>query len=236
MPRHLLAHEVHVWNVDLNCDRERINELSQFLTASERQRAAKFINPTHGDRWSVARGCLRQILSQYLVRVASPTENLNPAQIVFTLGEQGKPAVEGYQLQFNLSHSRDRAIYGISAKYPIGIDLEYIHPLSAADLVDRFFSPAEKTLFHNLPIDSHQAAFFHAWTQKEAYLKACGTGLSTPLDRIEVSIDPNTPAAIISAPTDGIWQIQKLEISPDYASAIVVGGDFNVIKYQMFES
>lgn len=227
MPPHLLAHEVHVWNVDLNCDRERINELSQFLTAPERQRAAKFINPTHGDRWSVARGCLRQILSQYL--------DLNPAQIVFTLGEQGKPAVEGHQLQFNLSHSRDRAVYGISAKYPIGIDLEYIHPLSAVDLVDRFFSPAEKTLFHNLPIDSHQAAFFHAWTQKEAYLKACGTGLSTPLDRIEVSIDPHTPAAIISAPTDGIWQIQKLEISPDYASAIVVGGDFDVIKYQRVE-
>ena len=64
--------------------------------------------------------------------------------------------------------------------------------------------------------------------QKEAYLKACGTGLSTPLDKIEVSIDPSTPAAIISAPTGGIWQIQKLEIAPEYASAIAIGG--NVVK------
>lgn len=219
----LLERDIHVWNVDLNCDRDRINELSQFLTEPERQRAAKFINPTHGDRWIVARGYLRQILGQYL--------DLNPAQIVFTLGEQGKPAVEGIQLQFNLSHSRDRAVYGISAQDPVGIDIEYIHPLPAADLVERFFSPAERAIFHNLPIDSQQAAFFHAWTQKEAYLKACGTGLSTPLDRIEVSIDPHTPAAIVSAPTGGIWNIQKLEISPDYASAIVVGGDYAEIRY-----
>jgi 4'-phosphopantetheinyl transferase len=226
MPPHLLAHEVHVWSIDLNLDRDRINEFSQFLTAPERQRAAKFINPTHGDRWIVARGYLRQILSQYL--------DLTPAQIVFKYSEQGKPALEGHEIQFNLSHSRDRAVYGISAKDPIGIDLEYIHPLPAADLVDRFFSPTEQAIFHNLPIDIQQAAFFHAWTQKEAYLKACGTGLSTPLDRIEVSIDPSTPAAIISAPTGGIWRIQKLEISPDYASAIVVGGDFDLIEYKGF--
>jgi 4'-phosphopantetheinyl transferase len=219
----LLVRDVHVWNIDLNCDRDRIHELSQLLTAQERQRAAKFINPTHGDRWSVARGYLRLTLSRYL--------DLTPSQIVFTYGQQGKPAIEGSQIQFNLSHSRDRAVYGISSKFPIGIDIEYIHHLAAADLVDRFFSPAEQAIFHQLPAIQQQAAFFHAWVQKEAYLKACGTGLSTPLDQIQVSIDPTTPAAIISAPVDGIWHIQKLDIYPEYAGAIVIGGDYDEIKY-----
>lgn len=214
--------DIHIWSTDLDRDRAQIEEFRHLLTPPERQRAAKFINPLHGDRWTVARGYLRQILSQYL--------DLSPDLIEFSYGDQGKPAIVGSQLQFNLSHSRDRAVYGISAQYQIGIDIEYIHPIAAADLVDRFFSPAEKTIFHNLPHDSQQAAFFHAWVQKEAYLKACGTGLSTPLDKIEVSIDPHTPAAIISAPTAGIWQIQKLEISPDYASAIVVGGDYDKIS------
>lgn len=216
MPLLSLSHDVHVWSVDLNCDRSQINELSQYLIAAEHQRAAKFVNPTHHDRWIAARGYLRQILSRYL--------DLTPAQIEFKLGAHGKPAVADSDLEFNLSHSHDRAVYGISARDPIGIDLEYIHPLAAADLVDRFFSPAERAVFHQLPKDCQQAAFFHAWTQKEAYLKACGTGLSTPLDRIEVSIDPRTPAAIISAPTKGIWQVQKLAISHEYAGAIVVGG------------
>jgi 4'-phosphopantetheinyl transferase len=215
----LLADDIHVWTVDLNLDRQQINEFSQLLTDQERQRAAKFINPIHGDRWIVARGYLRQILSQYL--------KLAPAEIRFSYGVQGKPAIEGHELQFNLSHSGDRAIYGITAKQPIGIDLEYIHPIAAADLVDRFFSCAEQAIFHQLPITLQQAAFFHAWTQKEAYLKACGTGLSTPLDQIEVSIDPLTPAAIVATPTNQTWQIHKLEIAPDYAGAIVIGADID---------
>jgi 4'-phosphopantetheinyl transferase len=215
--------DVHVWTVDLNLNSQQVSQFNQFLTAQERQRAAKFINPLHGSRWTVARGYLRQMLSQYLDRI--------PAEIVFSYGKQGKPAVEGHDLQFNLSHSGDRAVYAISAKYPIGIDLEQIHPLPAVDLVDRFFSSAEQQIFHRLPENLQQAAFFHAWTQKEAYLKACGTGLSTPLDQIEVSIDPRTPAEIISAPIAGIWQIQKLAISTEYAGAIVIGGNYEQIKY-----
>jgi 4'-phosphopantetheinyl transferase len=217
--------DVHVWSTNLARDRAQIDTFRQFLSTSELQRAAKFINPTHGDRWIVARGYLRQILSQYL--------DLTPAEIAFTYSEHGKPAlakplgtrIVDRQIEFNLSHSGDRAVYGISATHAIGIDIEYIHPLPAADLVDRFFSPAEQALFHSLPIDIQQAAFFHAWVQKEAYLKACGTGLHTPLDKIEVSIDPRTPAAIVSAPVAGKWHIQKLEISLEYASAIVIDGD-----------
>ena len=219
----LLERDVHIWNVDLNLDLDRIHHLNQFLTTQERQRAAKFINPLHGNRWTVARGYLRQILSQYL--------DLTPAEIVFRYGQQGKPAVEDQDLQFNLSHSGDRAVYAVSAKFPVGIDLEYIHPLPATDLVDRFFSDNEQAIFHRLPVSLQQAAFFHAWTQKEAYLKACGTGLSTPLDQIEVSIDPRTPAEIISAPITGIWQIQQLAISTEYAGAIVIGGDYDRIRY-----
>jgi 4'-phosphopantetheinyl transferase len=219
----LLGADIHVWSVDLNLHSQQVREFNQVLTDQERQRAAKFINPQHGSRWTVARGSLRQILSQYL--------DCLPGEIVFSYGQQGKPAVEGNDLQFNLSHSGDRAVYAISAKFPVGIDIEHIHPLPAADLVDRFFSAQEQAIFHRLPVDLQQAAFFHAWTQKEAYLKACGTGLNTPLHQIEVSIDPRTPPAIVTAPLTGIWQIEKLAISAEYAGSIVIGGEFDRIKY-----
>ncbi len=218
----LIDTDVHVWSVDLNLSPPQVGEFDRVLTAQERQRAAKFINPLHGSRWTVARGYLRQILSQYL--------NITPAEIVFSYGQQGKPAVEGNDLQFNLSHSGNRAVYAIRAN-PVGIDLEFIHSLPAADLVDRFFSVHEQAIFHSLAVEIQQAAFFHAWTQKEAYLKACGTGLSTPLDQIEVSIDPRTPAAVISAPIAGIWQIEKLATSSEYAGAIAIDGEYRKIKY-----
>ena len=219
----LLERDVHVWSIDLNLDLDRIHQFNQTLTTQERQRAAKFINPLPGNRWTVARGYLRQILSQYL--------DCTPVEIVFSYGKQGKPAIEGRNIQFNLSNSGDRAVYGISAKFPVGIDIEQIHPLPAADLVDRFFSATEQAIFHRLPVDLQQAAFFHAWTQKEAYLKACGTGLNTPLDQIEVSIDPRTPTEIITAPLTGVWQIEKLVISAEYVGAIVIGGEFDRIEY-----
>ncbi len=221
-----LSRDIHVWEVDL--DRQvtapdRVWELSGYLNEQERQRAAKFINPSHSDRWTVARGYLRAILSYYL--------NIKPAQITFSYNPQGKPELESELLRFNLSHSRDRAVYAISAKHPVGIDIEYVHAVAAGDLVDRFFSPAERAMFHALPAPIQQAAFFHAWTQKEAYLKATGTGLSTPLDRVEVSIDPRLPARIICAPTPDLWQIYKLAVSSEYTGAIVIGGEFDRLKY-----
>jgi 4'-phosphopantetheinyl transferase len=226
-----LNRDIHVWEVDLDrqaASEQQIDELRGYLNERERQRAAKFINPLHGDRWTVARGCLRSILSNYL--------DIPPAQINFNYGAQGKPELEGNPIRFNLSHSRDRAVYAVSAKHPVGIDIEYIHDLAAGDLVDRFFSPAERELFHRLPISIQRAAFFHAWTQKEAYLKAEGTGLSTPLNQIEVSIDPRTPAQIIAAPTPDLWQIHKLDLSPEYAGAIVIGGEFDAIEFKSCRS
>jgi 4'-phosphopantetheinyl transferase len=223
-----LDRDVHVWCINLNQDINFISVLSQFLSESEQQRAAKFIFPIHRDRWTIARGYLRHILSQYL--------NSTPEQIVFDYGAQGKPQIAGSEIQFNLSHSHDRAVYGISSTCSIGIDVEYMRELPYLQLVDRFFSPAEATIFHSLPPSEHQAAFFHAWTQKEAYLKADGTGLTTPLDRIEVSID-TAIARIISISGKGrsqeanFWQIEKLNISAEYAGAIVIGGEYGSIEY-----
>jgi 4'-phosphopantetheinyl transferase len=219
----LLNQDVHIWDIDLQQPRDRIRQLTQYLTEQELHRAAKFINPIHGDRWRVARGYLRQILSQYL--------NLTPKEIILTYGKQGKPAIEGHPIQFNLAHTHNRAVYAISAKYPLGIDIEQIRPINAAELVDRFFAPTERAIFHTLPFAQQQAAFFHAWTQKEAYLKACGTGLTTPLNQIEVAIDPRTPAQIISCPMGNNWQIANLKVPPEYAGAIVIGGDFEAIEY-----
>jgi 4'-phosphopantetheinyl transferase len=224
-----LNRDIHVWTVDLDrqaYSQQQIDKLSGYLNEQERQRAAKFINPVHGDRWTVARGYLRSILSNYL--------DLSPSQIIFNYGTQGKPALEGNSLQFNLSHSRNRAVYAIG-NTPVGIDIEYIHNLAAGDLVDRFFSIAEREIFHALPVELQQVGFFHAWTQKEAYLKADGTGLSTPLDRVEVSIDPRTPARIISVPTPDLWQIYKLELSPEYAGAIVIRGEFDALEFKSIQ-
>jgi hypothetical protein len=40
---------IHIWSVDLDRNRHRVNGLREVLTESERQRAAKLINPVQRD-------------------------------------------------------------------------------------------------------------------------------------------------------------------------------------------
>ena len=48
-------------------------------------------------------------------------------------------------------------------------------------LARRFFTLSEVQQLDELPAGEQLSAFFRIWTGKEAYLKACGAGLSLPL-------------------------------------------------------
>lgn len=228
MYQELTANCAHVWCVSLDRSSETIARLSGYLTPAELERATKFINPIHRDRWIAARGYLRQILSNYLA--------IDPADIALDYTELGKPYIRNSAIKFNLSHSADLAAYAIGIEHVIGIDIECTRSLPFSELVERFFSASERATFRNLPPDLHPAAFFHAWTQKEAYLKACGTGLHTPLDRISVSIDPRTPAQILNFPRDlnpdTNWQIERLTLPAEYVGAIAIAGNTHTIAIE----
>jgi 4'-phosphopantetheinyl transferase len=224
----LTADRVHVWCINLDRDREEVLKLSQDLDAAELARANKFIKAQHRDRWIVARSYLRRILSLYL--------DIPPEKIEFGYASLGKPHIIGAKLEFNLSHSEGLAVYGIGTVHPIGIDIEHTRSLPVVELVNRFFSPTERDIFHALPPTLHQAAFFHAWTQKEAYLKASGTGLHTPLDRIEVSIDPRTLPQILNITEGnnpiGDWHLEGLNLPTNYTGAVAIAAPSITIEYQ----
>ena len=92
-------------------------------------------------RFAGARGTLRLILSQYL--------GCRAASIAFDYGDRGKPYLRRSphrqrQVQFNLSHSRDVAVYAVTAQGTIGVDVECIRPVpSLTKLARRCFSPQE---------------------------------------------------------------------------------------------
>jgi len=49
--------------------------------------------------------------------------------------------------------------------------------------------PAEYAALQQCPPGELAPAFYRCWVRKEAVLKACGTGLSLPLDRFRVFTD-----------------------------------------------
>lgn len=89
----------------------------------------------------------------------------------FIKGENGKPIPSG-GVFWSISH-KENAVAGVVSRFPVGIDIEKIKPVSDK-LVKRVVKAEESILFKNY--DSHMV-FFKVFTAKEAVVKNTGVGL-----------------------------------------------------------
>ena len=230
----LRDNEIHVWRAWLDLTPADFESVANALTPDEQARAARFISPRHGRRFSAARGVLREILSRYLDR--------NPSQLQFCYGPSGKPALapgSGMdELRFNLSHSHGLALYAVTRAREVGVDVERIQPqLAEEQIAERFFSPGEVAELRALPPSVQAEAFFNCWTRKEAYIKARGEGMAIPLNSFDVSLAPGAPAALLSVRRDleecARWSLRAVASSAGYAAAIAAEG--NDWRLQLWE-
>jgi 4'-phosphopantetheinyl transferase len=105
----------------------------------------------------------------------------------------------GDALHFNLSHSRDLALCACTRLGEIGVDVEHIHPLVDMDrIAHRIFSESDYRVWVRLPEQLRQTTFYKCWTQKEALIKACGSGLSQPMNQIAVPVLAGESSSLIS--------------------------------------
>lgn len=176
-------------------------------------------------RFVVSRGVLRAILGYYLA--------VGPNRLEFRYNEYGKPYLAdkygGCLLQFNVAHSQELVLYAFTRDREIGIDIEYIRPISDTEqIAKRFFSIEENTALQTIPTHLKLEAFFTCWTRKEAYIKAKGRGLSMPLDQFDVSVTPGERAELLSTRPDpqeaNRWTLQALLPGQGYVGAVAVGG------------
>jgi 4'-phosphopantetheinyl transferase len=73
----------------------------------------------------------------------------------------------------------------------IGVDVETVNRSSAAaEIAASFFARDEVLAIAALPAAQQQLAFTMTWTLKEAYIKACGLGLSIPLADFAIAVNP----------------------------------------------
>ncbi len=177
----------------------------------------------HRDRWIAARGMLRSVLAEY---VGTPPEALQ-----FSYDMNGKPDLKHPTIEppvrFNLSHSGAVAVVAVGRSPVLGVDVEEVRSgFDFADIAERQFSAAECRALTTVPADQRRLAFYLAWTRKEAFIKALGTGLGRPLDSFDVSLVPGAPQAILSiegSTTDAAaWQLFDLEPRPCFVGALAV--------------
>ncbi len=142
-------------------------------------------------------------------------------------GEHGKPRLaSAHTLEFNLSHSGDALLLGVSRNLPLGVDLEAprrVRPVR--ELARRFFDPDEAAALTALPEAMQQGAFLRLWTAKEAALKAHGRGIGFGLHRIAFELDAAGDIVGLRADdSPAPWQIVQLRPSPSHIGALAWQG------------
>lgn len=221
LPSRLADGEVHVWKVTLARDSHSVAWLSSLLDDEELARARRFRFERDRDHFITARALLRRCLGRYL--------DLAPGAVRFVYGLHGKPALvdAGAAVTFNVSHSHGVALFAFSTGRQLGVDVEQIcEDRAGPQIAERFFSLREAATLRSLPAECRTAAFFRCWTRKEAFIKAIGEGLSHPLDRFDVSLAPDEPAALLRVEGDETapktWAMYDLPPIPGFASALAV--------------
>jgi phosphopantetheinyl transferase len=86
------------------------------------------------------------------------------------MADNGKPYLKGVPFHFSFSHCKGYAACAVSDHFPIGIDIEIIHP-RIAKVAHKFLNDTEKAMLVNLKEEDalKQLAFF--WAAKEAMYK-----------------------------------------------------------------
>ncbi|RMH04615.1 MAG: 4'-phosphopantetheinyl transferase superfamily protein [Nitrospirae bacterium] len=228
----LLPGSVDVWRAIVDVPQSHLQVYWTLLSPEEQNRAHRFKFARHRHRFIAAHGILRMILSRYL--------NQPPQALIFQSSSLGKPFLQVPPhlppLEFNLAHSHQVAVYAVSISRQVGIDIELDRPLlDYHHLASRILNEAEQRQFFALPPGQHHAAFLAIWTRKEAALKACGKGLSLPMQRVHVTISPDAPARLLALDgqtiADTQWWMQDLFPWPLSRGALVIAGGPCSIRY-----
>ena len=143
----------------------------------------------------------RQAITAWALLVfALRTQNRELPPLAFT--ETGKPYFESGALQFNLSHT-DTLVCAAVAERPVGVDAQTLTAPSDG-VVRRVLSKEEQDLLRSA--DEPSAPFTRFWTQKEAYAKWTGEGLSCSFSSLNFAPYAQTDTFQAFGAAFHVWQ------------------------------
>jgi 4'-phosphopantetheinyl transferase len=216
---------VHVWYLftDHVTHRRLVDWYVNVMSPDERKRSGRFVFAKDQAQFIVTRGLVRTLLSGY--------GRIRPEECTFVTNRYGKPSLvchgstpEG--LEFNVSHTNGLVAVAITIGRQVGIDVEELTRIPLDPKLHRFFAHAEAKALEALPQAEQTSQFLAYWTLKEAYLKACGTGLSVPLDSFAIHLEMNKPPTIEFSPTAlddaSSWQFAQFDPTPRHRIALAI--------------
>ena len=105
------------------------------------------------------------------------SEQTSPFSFFYKYGEQGKPQIVNSPKKFNLSHSGDYVVCGVS-NGEVGVDIQKWVPYKERT-AERFFAKEEWELLQEKDEQERTELFYRLWSRKEAYGKYTGQGIGS---------------------------------------------------------
>ena len=198
----------------------------QLLSPDELERQQRYRQPEDRHRHLLTRALLRTALSEY--------SSVPAAQWSFARDTFGRPRIadqhpDAAQISFNVSHTREVILLGITQRAALGVDIEALHERAAGlQLAERYFSAREAASVRAVPESLQQSRFLEYWTLKESYIKALGRGLTIPLNKFSFDRRDRGIALTAEAEVDrdpGRWRFWLLRPRADHLAAVCVESD-----------
>jgi 4'-phosphopantetheinyl transferase len=197
--------------VDLTLDGPALAGAQAVLTPGELARARRGTGPVHRRRVGL-RAALRSLLGDEL--------GMPPAAVPLAAGPAGQPVLaptgRAPWLHVSCSASGDLGLVALGRGRRIGVDVEAVVPWSADVLDERWLDPEERRALVALPEVHRPLATARAWTQKEAVLKARGTGLRE--DPAAIRTPLGRPDGVVAG-----WRVREVPVPGGWVASLALG-------------
>jgi len=220
---------VHIYLAKTKANKNYLNHIDTILTEDEIKKAERFRFDEHRNRYKIARGTLRILLSKYLKKI-------NAKDVNISYNKHGKPELSmdkrTKDIKFNLSHSGNYAILAFALSRRVGIDIEKTHEVKYTDqILERYIPNFESNKFRELPNLTKIDFFFSIWTCIEAYQKALGVGLSSNKIHFENETTDNYSEAKLLFGESNRWSIISFKPSNTCWASVAAEGQNLAFKY-----
>jgi len=217
-----LKNNLDVWRIFIpNCISVISDEI-HLVNETELIKSQSFVQEEDKIRFLLGKIYLRKLLSNYL--------QIAPEEVLFSFTEFNKPFLAAYpNLNFNLSHSGDYIIIGLSNRWSVGVDVEVMNTKN--DLFSMIYSTMSVVEIPSiLNSDNPRPMFYKHWTRKEALLKGLGVGLIDDLKGYSVCDGLNfVPSELFNFTST--LNIRNFVMDEEYSVSIAYDTAIRVIRF-----
>lgn len=176
----------------LQANRYEVDELREWYTSSDTERAGRFTRGEDRDRSLVAAALLRRAVASVTGELPSQIRVSRWCRSCQSLGNHGRPVTLTRlgticaDMHLSASHAGDVVLSAVSTSAVVGVDVELTGGVQFAGFDNFVLSPGERERLLSIDCSRRDVRRTETWTRKEAVLKATGHGLTVDLRKLDI--------------------------------------------------